>query len=896
MQRPRLQIHPQAVTDAFSLAVLHKSTLYSFAFSAGIPVEISVHWEERGVKNGRSAAVTFGFGAIRGRIPPKAVLSEGREMHKSPDIFTKFTAPTVALAVSSVALMAGTALAQDGETRAPRTTLEEIVVQTEKRAASQQTVPVAVTAVTGRALERKFAQDFRDLTSSAPNVLLEPVGSFQNASSFFIRGAGSSDIESAADPGIAVFIDGVYQARTSTALVDFLDVEAVEILRGPQGTLFGRNAIGGAVLLRHIAPDVDEFNVRGSVLAGQFGRLDIKGVINVPLIEGKAAFRLAFKSTNSDGYHTNVTTGEKAGGTDRITILPSLRFTDENLDIIIRGEYNRIRDDYYPTTPHNACRTDPADGIVPSGNDLVINLAALFGGGENARKFCATTVGAGKDYLIYADNSIGDGSVFDVWGITADVNYDIPDIGTITYVGNYRDVLDDVANDFDTTDFLLFETTRTQNHYQTSHELRFASDFSDLVDFIVGVYYFKQHYMMIQNGFGVILGGQALGRSEQWHEQWALFGQANWHISDMFTLVTGVRYTEEDKDFLHCGVGFGSVATQTCDFDNQFLSFNSDTDVGDGLKANGVAQNRGVTEWSNVSPKIGINAHVTDDLFAYVSWTRGFRSGGFNGRGNTTNTAGPFDEEKADSYEFGAKWDGLDNRLRVNVTLFWTQFNDLQRTIIRPAEGSGGQETVTDNAAKARSRGVEVEIMAIPTQGLTVAGSLGYLDATTLDFCSDLNGPLPTPAGKELCGVQDAALGISQFQNAGLDILRAPEWTMNLNIAYEMAVGDAGFLTFSANYLHRTSMSLISAGFPPGTLDGVDNFDGVNVSARRKGTHIIDLQATYDEIEGRYRVSFFWKNITKETYLNSGTYVAGLFNFAQRNVPRHWGVEIAFDL
>lgn len=831
-------------------------------------------------------------------------------MRTTLDIGSRISLPTMALAVSGIALSSGAALAQDdAATRAPRGALDEIVVQTQKRTESQQTVPVAVTAVTGKALERKYAQDFRDLTSSAPNVLLEPVGSFQNASSFFIRGAGSSDIESAADPGIAVFIDGVYQARTSTALVDFLDVEAVEILRGPQGTLFGRNAIGGAVLLRHVAPDTQEFNVKGSVLVGQFGRLDIKGVVNVPLVEDKLAVRLAIKSTNSDGYHTNVTDGSKAGGTDRITILPSLRFTDENLDVTIRGEYNRTRDDWYPTTPHNACRLDPGTNppdFTTANNDLVIDFANLFGGGEAARQYCATEAGGGKDYLIYANNGVGEGSVFDIWGISADVDYDIGDIGTLTYVGNYRDVLDDVANDFDTTDFLLFETTRTQDHWQTSHELRFASDFSDFVDFVAGLYYFKQHYVLRQNGFGAIfgaVGGQAFGRSEQWHEQWSAFGQANWHITDIFTLVTGVRYTEESKDFLHCGVGFGSVALQTCFFENQFLSFNSDTDIGDGMKANGVPQNPGTNDWSNVSPKIGINAEINEDLFAYASWTRGFRSGGFNGRGNTPQTAGPFDEERADSYEVGAKWEGLDNRLRLNVTLFWTEFNDLQRSIIRPAGGSGGQETVTENAAKARSRGVEVEFTAIPTEGLTLAGSVGYLDATTLEWCADLNGPLvATPAGSANCGTATPvpAFGptaiLQPFENGGLDILRAPEWTFNLNISYEFAVGNNGFLTLSANYLSRSSMSLISAGFPPGTLDGVVNYDGVLVSARRKSTNIVDLQATYEDIEGRYRVSFFWKNVTKEVYINSGTYVAGLFNFAQRNVPRHWGVEVAFDM
>jgi iron complex outermembrane recepter protein len=410
---------------------------------------------------------------------------------------TRFKTPVMALAVSGFALSSAGSFAQDAENeaRAPRSGLETIVVQAQKRAEDTQTVPIAVTAVTGKALEQRFAQDFRDLTSAAPNVLLEPVGSFQNASSFFIRGAGSSDIESAADPGIAILVDGVYQARTSTALVDFVDVSAVEILRGPQGTLFGRNAIGGAVLLRHNPPDVDGFGADFAVTAGQYGRLDIKGMANLVLVEGKAAFRVAFKSTNLDGYYKNIFSGtpEDAGEIDRITVLPSFRFTNENLDVVIRGEYNRTRDDAYPTVAHNACLVDPAGGDewfnLLGGNDLVIAQTALNLGGEAARELCAFEADdTDRAYTINANDSWGDGSQFDVWGIGAEVNYSIPDVGTITYLGNYRDVHENVANDFDTTPLELFETVREQWHYQTSHELRFASEFSDTVDFVAGFY------------------------------------------------------------------------------------------------------------------------------------------------------------------------------------------------------------------------------------------------------------------------------------------------------------------------------------------------------------------------------------------------------------------------
>jgi iron complex outermembrane receptor protein len=811
------------------------------------------------------------------------------------------------LAVSGLALSAGAAWAQDAQTPpaesyTPRTQIETVITEAQKVESDVQSTPVALTTISGEQLQRTFAQDFRDVAGAAPNVLLQPVGAFQNASAFFIRGAGSADIESAADPGIAVLIDGIYMARTSTALVDFLDVEAVEVLRGPQGTLFGRNAIGGAVLLRHNAPNVDEFDVTGSILAGKRGRLDVKGVVNVPLVEGKAAMRLAVKSTNFDGFYFNTFNNEKIGGQERLTILPSFRFEGENLDVTLRGEYNRTRDDSFPNPPHNVCRTDPVVGTA--GNDLVINLVRAIAGGEVAREFCAREVGK-DDFTINHDHFNGFGANFDVWGITGEINYNIPDVGTFTYLGNYRDVHEDVYNDFDTVPYDLFNTRREQWHWQTSHEFRFASEFSDFVDFVVGAYYFKQHYVLVQDGFGALFFGapntglSAVGRSEQWHDQWSLFGQADWHITDRLTLVTGIRYDSERKDFFHCGVGFANPATREC-FPNvpgsADLTFDSDTDIGDGP-----FQNPGKNKWSNFSPKVSLNYQFTDDLFAYALWSRGFRSGGFNGRGNFPATAGPFNEEKADNYEVGVKMDLFDRRLRLNLAAFWTEFDDLQRTIIRPAAGgSGGQETVTENAASARSRGIELEMTAIPVEGLTLNGSVGYLDADTLSWCADLNGPAqPTPAGKAPCGTEVPIPGIGvlqPFDNAGLEPAQAPEWTTRLAINYEFPVGNMGFLSVGGDWTYRSSLALSASGFPPGTQDGVVQYNGVLVAARRDSAHIFNANVTFTETENRYRLSFFVKNITNELYISTATYVAGLFNFRQPNEPRHWGIELSFDL
>jgi iron complex outermembrane receptor protein len=227
---------------------------------------------------------------------------------------------------------------------APGGGLEEIVVTATRREQSQQSVAIPMTAVSGDMLERAFAQDLRDLTAASPNVQLEPVGIFQNAASFFIRGQGTGDIESAADGKVAIFIDGAVQARVSTALGDFVDVEAVEILRGPQGTLFGRNTVAGAVLLRHNAPELNEFGGSGGIQIGDFGRRDLKGVLNIPLVDDTLAARIAVKTTNLDGYWDNSApnVNDDRGAIDRVTILPSLLWTpNENLEVIVRGEWNR---------------------------------------------------------------------------------------------------------------------------------------------------------------------------------------------------------------------------------------------------------------------------------------------------------------------------------------------------------------------------------------------------------------------------------------------------------------------------------------------------------------------------------------------------------------------------
>ncbi|MBI1182082.1 MAG: TonB-dependent receptor [Alphaproteobacteria bacterium] len=852
--------------------------------------------------------------------------------------------PLALAAASTIALTAGLAQAQDDQSatqqpanRPARTQLETVVTQATRVATSAQTTPVATTSISGDQLQRTFASDLRDLSSQAPNVNLEPVGAFQNASAFYIRGFGSADIESATDPGVGIFIDGVYQARTSTALTDLLDIDSVEVLRGPQGTLFGRNTIVGAVIVNHAKPDLNDFKLRGTVKAGNYGELDVSAMVNVPLVQDKAALRVAMKSTNNDGFYYNQTDHSNYGGTDRLTFLPSLRVTpNDNLDVVIRGEYVRERDDSWANTPYSECggtngvfnpfSTNQYGGPPGDYTQTIPLIEWAYEGQAGLDKVCAQNRGKNDFNQIYADNTSGRGSDFDVWGITGEINYTIPDVGTFTYVGNYRHVHEDVYNDFDTTDLPIFMTQREQWHHQTSHELRFASDFSKRIDFVAGFYYFDQKYLMWQDtygwlfdpGFGAALGqaigsrlagspdvsgldalnpnAEGFGQTIQTDRSWAAFINANWHFTDTLTLTAGVRYTKEKKDFYNCAPSpVNDAVNRTCNLNPAVGNFfSSDTDIAAGRN----------NSWSNVSPKVGVSWQPSDELFMYASWTRGFRSGGFNGRCGSTATCQPYNPETADSYEVGIKWDGLDNRLRVNLTGFWIEYSNQQVAIIRQSSGSGGgQETVTDNAASARSRGIELEIKSVPADGLSLWGSLGFLNSKR-DFCTDIDGPSTVNPG-DPSGSCDPGGVFSYLDNGTtyyiyptqvlVPLVRAPKWSISAGFAYDVPVGNLGDVEFAGDWQYQSKSNQASNGVPAGLTTGLLNYNGVLVTPIRKASNIFNASVTWRDAEEHYRLSLFMKNITNAHYLQSLTAVAALFNFIQDNNPRTYGVEVQFD-
>ncbi len=703
-------------------------------------------------------------------------------------------------------------------------TVEEIVVTARKREESLQESPVAVTALTGESLERVFATDLTDLNVRSPNVLFSNISAFSSSTAIFIRGIGNSDIDSSVDPPVAIFVDGVYIPRPANTALDLFDVEQVEILRGPQGTLFGRNTTGGAVHYRTKRPS-GELGARGSVTVGEHGQRDIRVALEAPLVEGKLAAKIAVLSAEYDGYYKNTFSGgagnratRDAGGTDSLNLRPIIHFTPtDTFELTLIGEYLRERSLPVPQ--------------VPVG--LPTQLVPIFFGEPQFE--------AGADQRTLNFNVPG----FienDIWGITVEANWDIG-AGTLTSVSNYRETDSLISVDIDATAAPAFEILRDEPHEQWSTELRYAVNLNENLNLVAGVYYFEQDYFLRRDTFIDVTNSGNIAHinaiTGQEHTNEAVFAQVDYNVSDRLRVTLGGRYTSEDKDFF---------ATLFSPFPNLSTRFDLDD------------------SWSNFGPKVGVDFQLNDNAMVYATFSKGFKSGGFNGRSGTPFAFGPFDEEEVDAWEVGLKADWLDDRLRTNVALFWNEYEDLQRTIIRnlpDPDAPNPQETLTDNAATATVRGLELEIVAVPAAGLQMNLALGYNDAEYDEFIADLNGDT---------NVTD---------NSDIDLQRAPKWTLAAGLTYDAELGDRGSATFRADWIYVSKQNNLASGVEKGEIGSYD---------------MLDLSVTWRPPSERYYASFFLKNATDEVYQTALTAVGALFDTNTISAPRRWGLTVGFDL
>ena len=746
-----------------------------------------------------------------------------------------------------VCIALGTALpaaAQSGisaeATRGPLA-IEEIMVTARRVEEELQRSPVTVSALDERAIAQLFATKLTDITSSVPNIQLTNFLSFPTGASYFIRGIGATNIINTVDPAVATFVDGVYIAGIGVGIPDMFDIERIEVLRGPQGTLFGRNTTAGAMLIRSRRPG-DELAAEAQIVAGNYGRLDVKGAVDIPIGE-TTAVRLSAIQLDSDGWFTDSTTGEDFGGFDTFAARGVLTFNPSDaFDATLILDYTHDESGQFGGT----CVGRPGE-FVGTDFGAVCSLEVGEGGHDEEYRI-------DQDMIPSVDNEI--------FGAMLELNFDVGG-GTITSVTGYRD--SELFNTSD-TDF-SFATINTQyradDFDQFSQEIRFASNFSEKFDFVAGAFYLDAESFADQHIFQYIadpnfvldyfvfgtplanapysVDGVGLFYTWQTQESMAGFFEGNYHPNEKLTLTLGGRYTWEEKELEYAPyipTALGGCAPQPPGFDGCPVKIRDDE------------------SWDNFSPKVGAAYQYNEDVMFYGYYSQGFRSGGFNGQAGAPSGIGPFDEETVDSVEVGMKSEWLENRIRLNVAAFWNEYQDLQRSVfVTPTD------LRTVNAADATIQGIEAEFTGLVTEQLRIEASLGFLDAKYDSFLADLD-----------------ANG-SVTDNSDLNLVFAPDFSGRLAGNYHFLLGDFADSNFNVEYVYTTELDTITANDPRVRRDDV-------------GLLNASVDFTFGS-EDNWRVAVFGRNLTDELYIQSGEVAGSTSIFRVVAAPLTYGMELS---
>ncbi len=562
--------------------------------------------------------------------------------------------------------------------------IEEIQVYGTKknRAEELQDVAAAISAFNESVLDARGVTTVEDLSFASPNVTLDQVGTTPGVQNFSIRGLGNNSSIPSVDPTVGLFIDGVYLGITAGVVVDTFDLQSVEVLRGPQGLLFGRNVTGGAVLLRTKRP-TGEFGAKAKISYETGPQYTAAASVEGALAGDKLAGKLSFYYKDDDGYFDNIADPTRdVGAQETIMVRPTLVFSpSESLDFTVIYEHGDLDGD--GPAPQRALSPNPS---VTSNNIFV---------------------------------EIDEPGAVDIqWDqLTLETNWDVGP-GTLTNIFGYRNVDQTGTSDIDSSPLPLFHANVLIDQEQISNELRYYGEFSDQLSVTGGLYYFEQDVLYREArfiAFGSIVGG--LG-GDQDHKNYGAFLNVDFDVADRITLTAGARYTEEKKSANVSRFGACNAITLVCAPD-----FVDDE------------------KWSNLTPKIGVQWDATDDALVYAHWTKGFRSGGYNFRTTVPQIfdAGPTDEEKQDSFEVGFKSSWMDRQLVLNGAVFYNDLQDLQRELNVTNPIVGVVQGIR-NTADATVKGFELDMVALPTPQWAINASVGYLDGDYDEVRFDLSG------------------------------------------------------------------------------------------------------------------------------------------------------------
>jgi len=863
---------------------------------------------------------------------------------------------TVVAVLAFIGLTGTSAHAQEAGAMAS-SVLEEIVVTARRREESLQDTPISITAFTGASLNQRQINSLSGIGSSTPNLMFDTGATFSGANSsasVFIRGIGQVDFTLTTEPGVGIYLDGVYLSQTIGSVLDLVDIERIEVLRGPQGTLFGRNTIGGAINVMSTKP-ANELQADIKVTGGEDSRFDVRAGVNFPITDNLAV-RLSAATFNRDGYVAapNTPSGEELGDIDQDVARLALGWEpNAKFRLDFNADWSRQRENGVPNVlvgvfdgatfaiPIPPIGTVPSDALVPLSFVDLHNLVAIAPFGEQGclpvfampPPFCSPTVvpnprflqsvicggsgtpnpvfncPPGQSDIINIQNdpwintsTLALASESDVWGVNLTLVYEFNG-ATIKSITSYREMEAFTALDIDAVEVLIGDLVNDFDTEQFTQEFQLSGvAINDRLNWLVGFYYFTEEGTGLDDVEFTV--ARFLSGAQVDNESTAAFGQLTFDFTDRLSLTAGVRYTDETKKFIVPDTCFslpkgpattvydpttGADVTITCArlqsvIDPGFLNGTVANDPSSGFlpwinlivggdpnrdcclpisNAAGIPVG-GLIPGLDVSPTTGLpqapvngngfplvpggtaersfddwTPHVnlaykwTDDLLTYLSYSEGFKSGGFVQRVFPPKIEVPsFEPESAKVYELGFKWLGADERLRLNGAVFFTDYENLQIEI------NDGIAPVTRNAAEAEITGFELELTAVPGANWLIQAGVGYLDAeyTRLD-----------PGQNFTTDLREITLNSK--------LVNAPEWTTNVGIQYTAAFGGGGQLIPRVDWAYTSEVFKDALNYP---------------ELRQDGYHLVNAYLTYVAPQGNWEAALFGTNLSDEKYITSG--------------------------
>ena len=736
------------------------------------------------------------------------------------------TAAIIALPASVVRAQESTA-----EPQAESQGLEEILVTARKRDENMQDVPASVSALSAGELERRFDSDIRDFAGASPNIVIDDTQQGPGGvAAIYIRGIGVGDVEKSVDPAVGVVFDDVYIGQSSGSLLKAIDIDRVEVLRGPQGTLFGRNATGGVINLARSRPTYD-LTGKARATYGRFDTFKVEGVASTGLTDN-VAVKVSGAYEKSDGYIFNKFYNQPGQRSEFFAVSGALLFEPtDNLDIQVSYDHQKTNQD------------PPQLLAVNRSTDLFCTAYAQ----------CSPSPGvptSGNRYVSVSDGPLEKNATFKLDMAVAKATYDVGSDLQVDYILGWLKTDETITQDFDTTPFTLYHTDRPARWRQTTNELRLTKGGSGPVTFVLGAYLWDSQYTINLKNYIGFAGPPLLTSAQdvtQTNKSWAIYGEGDYDLTDKLTLTLGARYTKDKKSSIVNDLPvkiYGSLVEA-----NPVATF-----PGNIVMANPVEES-----WKKFTPRVSLRYEFSNDAMVYGLWSRGYRGGGFNGRPATLSAATiPYDPETLDNYEVGFKTEFAGSRVRLNGSAFIMKYSDMQQDLDVPAPGtSTGRENRTINASSAEFKGFELDLTARLFDGFTLNGNLGYLDAKYKDFLGDIYS-----TGTAV----DASF---------LKIRRAPKWTGSLGGTYEADIGNdaSGWISGDVRYIGGHEITFLN-----------------NPNLRNGGQFLVD--ASINARFNKTTVSLFGKNLANENGWTIGYDVQGIWSYAAPRPSRTWGVAV----